>query len=177
MVRASYPLHEAIRQSEGVEQALLFALSRQESEFNAAAVSSAGAKGLMQLMPATARMVANRLGLPYSESRLLIDPAYNVQLGSAYVRQLLNMWGGHYVLTLASYNAGEGRVQKWLRDYGDPRNGQVDIIDWIELIPFQETRNYVQRILEGVQVYRYLLNPQTNQPLAIAFDLQGRRAP
>lgn len=177
MVRASFPIIEAFKNRTDVESALLLALSRQESEFNIAAVSRVGARGLMQLMPATARQTAGRMGLPYDEARLLIDPDYNAQLGSFYLRQLLNMWDGHYVLALASYNAGEGRVQRWIRDFGDPRSGQVDVVDWIELIPFTETRNYVQRILEGVQIYRHILNPQATQTLALAQDLRGRRTP
>lgn len=174
LVALNYPVLDVLQNTNGVEKALVLALSRQESEFNPAAMSRVGARGLMQLMPDTARKVSQQLGLPYSIDRLILDPSYNVQLGTSYLRDLLQSWSGHYVLALASYNAGPGRVQRWIQQNGDPRSGQVDVVDWVELIPFSETRNYVQRILEGVQVYRQLLNPQATQQLAIAQDLTGR---
>jgi soluble lytic murein transglycosylase len=144
-----------------VEPALLLALSRQESEFNPKAVSRAGARGLMQLMPATAKLMARQLKMRYAKSRLLDDPVYNATLGSAFLADLIKRYNGSYVLALAAYNAGPSRVKRWLRDYGDPRIGEIDIIDWIELIPFNETRNYVQRVLEALQVYRLRLNGAT----------------
>jgi soluble lytic murein transglycosylase len=141
-----------------VERALALAITRQESSFNAAAVSSSGALGLMQLLPGTARDVASRLGVPFIQDKLTRDPTYNVQLGSQYLTEMLGRFGGSYELALAAYNAGPNRVARWLETMGDPRNGKIDMVDWIEMIPFRETRNYVQRIMEGVVVYRDRLN-------------------
>ena len=141
-----------------VERALALAVTRQESSFNAAAVSSSGALGLMQLLPGTARDVAGQLGVPFIQDKLTRDPAYNVQLGSQYLTEMLGRFGGSYELALAAYNAGPNRVARWLETMGDPRNGKIDMVDWIEMIPFRETRNYVQRIMEGVVVYRDRLN-------------------
>lgn len=136
------------------EPALVLAVMRQESEFYPGARSSAGALGLMQLMPATARHVAQRMGLPFSRDRLTEDPDYNVRLGQAYLNELLERFGGSYILALAAYNAGPSRVQSWINLFGDPRNPAVDPIQWIERVPFSETRNYIQRILESLVVYR-----------------------
>jgi soluble lytic murein transglycosylase len=155
-----YPV-VGLGQGARAEQALLLAISRQESEFNPKAVSGSGARGLMQLMPATARLMAKRLKMRYAKSRLVDDPVYNATLGSAYLGDLIQRYRGSYVLAIAAYNAGPSRVKRWLRDNGDPRLGQVDVIDWIELIPFSETRNYVQRVLEALQVYRLRLNGAT----------------
>lgn len=136
------------------EPALVHAVIRQESEFDLDAVSRAGARGLMQLMPGTARDTARKTGLPYTSSRLTSDGDYNVRLGSAYLAGLLDRYEGFYVLAVAAYNAGPGNVNRWIEAHGDPRSPTVDVIDWIERIPFSETRNYVQRVLEGLQVYR-----------------------
>jgi len=141
-----------------IERALALAVTRQESSFNAAAVSTSGALGLMQLLPGTARDVAGRLNLPFIQDKLTRDPAYNVQLGSQYLTEMLQRFGGSYELALAAYNAGPNRVARWLETIGDPRAGKIDMVDWIEMIPFRETRNYVQRIMEGVVVYRDRLN-------------------
>jgi soluble lytic murein transglycosylase len=141
-----------------IERALALAVTRQESAFNAAAVSSSGALGLMQLMPGTARDVAGRAGVPFVQDKLTRDPAYNVQLGSKYLAEMLQKFGGSYELALAGYNAGPNRVARWLESIGDPRAGKIDMVDWIEMIPYGETRNYVQRIMEGVGVYRDRLN-------------------
>jgi soluble lytic murein transglycosylase len=138
----------------GPEVALLHALSRQESEFHIEAVSHAGARGLMQLMPGTAKEVAKKLGLGYQLGWLTSDPVYNMTLGSAYLDELLRKYNGNYAMALAGYNAGPGRVQRWMADNGDPRLTEVDVIDWVEAIPIQETRNYVQRVIENLQVYR-----------------------
>ena len=108
----------------------------------------------MQLMPATARRVARRLRLPYSKHKLLNDPEFNLTIGTAFLNGLLNGYRGSYVLALAAYNAGPARVKRWIRNNGDPRDSEVDVIDWIELISFEETRDYVQRVLENVQMYR-----------------------
>ncbi|MFO1157692.1 MAG: lytic transglycosylase domain-containing protein [Reyranellaceae bacterium] len=137
-----------------IERALALALTKQESAFNAGAVSSSGALGLMQLLPDTARDVAGRLKIPFIQEKLLRDPAYNVQIGSQYLTEMLKRFGGSYELAAAAYNAGPNRVARWLETMGDPRNGKIDMVDWIETIPFRETRNYVQHIMEGVAVYR-----------------------
>ena len=148
-----YPV-TAVPSGGTVEHALLFAITRQESAFDREALSRAGARGLMQLMPATASDIANKLQLPFSAERLAEDGTYNVLLGRAYLETLIDDFGGSYALAIAGYNAGPGRVRQWLRDYGDPRGGKVDMVDWIENIPISETRNYVQRVLENLQIYR-----------------------
>ena len=137
-----------------VEPALIFGLSRQESEFDPRAVSHAGARGLMQLMPRTAREVARDINVPYRRSRLTDDPSYNAMLGAAHLGDLLGNFAGSYIMTIAAYNAGAHRVSQWVETYGDPRDPGIDPIDWIENIPFTETRNYVQRVMENIQVYR-----------------------
>ncbi len=138
-----------------VEPALALAIIRQESEFHLAAVSSAGARGLMQLMPATARQQAQRLKLKYDLAKLTADESYNLRLGTDFLNQLVVRYGGLYPLAAAAYNAGPGNLNKWLARYGDPRDGKVELIDWIESIPFEETRNYVQRVLENLAIYRH----------------------
>jgi soluble lytic murein transglycosylase len=136
------------------DPALVHGLIRQETEFDAYAVSSAGARGLMQMMPASAKVAAKQAGLPYRPEALLSDVPYNMQLGMTEYRGHLDRYGGSLVLAAASYNAGPGNARKWIAANGDPRTPGVDPIDWIELIPFGETRNYVQRVLENTQVYR-----------------------
>ena len=146
------------RRDAALEPALVLALVRQESRFDKAAHSRAGALGLMQLMPGTARAVARRMRLDYARRRLTSDPAYSMALGSRYLGSLLEKYGGSYLLAVAAYNGGPGNVGRWLAANGDPRRDPgVDIVDWIETIPFSETRNYVQRVLEGTQVYRWRL--------------------
>ena len=154
LASANYPL---VTPTGAAEPALVLAVARQESEFNAAAISPAGARGLMQLMPATARIVAQSLHLGYDRQRLTEDPQYNVRLGSAHLGELIDNFDGSYLLAVTAYNAGAARVGDWLRTYGDPRSGTVDAIDWVETIPFPETRNYVQRVFENLQVYRSVL--------------------
>jgi soluble lytic murein transglycosylase len=148
-----YPVTE-IPSGGTAEHSLLFAITRQESAFERDAVSRAGARGLMQLMPATASFIANKMQLPFSADRLTADGIYNVLLGRAYLETLIEDFGGSYPLAIAAYNAGPRRVRQWLRDYGDPRGGNIDMVDWIEMIPINETRNYVQRVLENLQIYR-----------------------
>ena len=159
--RAAFPTHSS-SVPRGRIWSLVHGITRQESSFDRGAVSHAGARGMMQLMPATAREQAGKMGYGYDYGRLTADPAYNVMLGSAYFQRLLNMWDGNYPLAVASYNAGAGNVRKWVRAYGDPR-GQVDIVSWIEKIPFMETRGYVQRVLENSVVYDRL-NPSLPAP-------------
>lgn len=137
---------------------MIHAIARQESQFDRQAVSRAGARGLLQLMPGTARETAGKLGMSYDFGRLTGDPSYNITLGSNYFGRLLDYYAGNHVLAVAAYNAGPGNVNRWLRDNGDPRLGTIDIIDWIEAIPLSETRGYVQRVLENAVVYD-LLNP------------------
>jgi soluble lytic murein transglycosylase len=141
-----------------VELPLVLAVVRQESAFKPDAVSRAGARGLMQLMPKTAQEVARATNTPYAQNRLIADPAYNLKLGQAYLRDLLSEFEGSYILALAAYNAGPKRARDWLKDMGDPRTSAEDAIDWVEMIPFEETRNYVQRVLENLQVYRQRLS-------------------
>ncbi|WP_420847926.1 lytic transglycosylase domain-containing protein [Nitratireductor luteus] len=145
----------------GAGKALAYAIARQESEFNAGAVSSAGARGLLQLMPSTARAVASKNGLPFSASKLTSDAGYNATLGAAYLSEQLGRFDGSYVLTFAGYNAGPSRASEWAERYGDPRGKPVDaVVDWIERIPYTETRNYVQRVMENYQVYKMRLTGQ-----------------
>ena len=136
------------------ERALVLGVIRQESNFDTTAESSAGAVGLMQLMPATARNVGNQIGLRYSKDNLSKDPAYNIRLGTTYLRSLINDFDGSYLMAVAGYNAGPGRAERWARQFGDPRNPNTDVVDWVEQIPFNETRGYVQRVFENLMVYR-----------------------
>lgn len=152
---ASLPLADADRR---LEQAIIFAITRQESQFDPIARSPAGALGLMQLMPATAKQIAKKVGIKILDADLTRKQALNIRLGSRFLADLISGFDGSYVLAIAAYNAGPGNVRKWLKTNGDLiGNGTADPIDWIESIPFEETRNYVQRVLEGVQVYRWRL--------------------
>lgn len=173
LIERAFPLLDGVDGGDFAEKALVFSLVRQESNFRVDAVSSAGALGLMQLMPTTARAVAQTLGMQYSADKLVVDPGYNTRLGRHYLNSLIESYDGSYVMALAAYNAGPSRVQRWVREWGDPRRADVDVIDWIELIPFAETRNYVQRVIEGLQVYRQLLNPNATVRLGIESDLRG----
>lgn len=141
-----------------IQPSLLLATVRQESSFETDATSPAGARGLMQLMPATAKRVAHGLGLNYHPQRLHEDTEFNLRIGSEYLANYLARYNGSRALALASYNAGPGRTSRWLSDFGDPRNNDIDVIDWIEAIPLAETRNYIQRILEAEVVYSWLLS-------------------
>jgi soluble lytic murein transglycosylase len=151
-VRAGFP-EVTIPAAYSRQWTLGHAIMRQESSFDRAAVSHAGARGMMQLMPGTAREVSGKIGLGYDMGRLTSDPSYNIMLGSSYFASLVDSWGGSVPLAVASYNAGAGNVRKWVRDNGDPRLPGSDIVRWIEEIPYQETRNYVQRVLENAVVY------------------------
>jgi soluble lytic murein transglycosylase len=137
-----------------VERSIVYAIARQESAFNPSVVSPAQAYGLMQVTPDAARYVCKRHGATYDLSRLKNDSSYNATLGAAELGGLLEDYRGSYIMTFAAYNAGRGSVRKWIDRYGDPRDPKVDAVDWVELIPFSETRNYVQRIMENLQVYR-----------------------
>lgn len=144
----------------GVEAPLVLAVIRQESEFYVRATSHAGARGLMQVMPATAKAVAKANRMPYDRDRLTGDADYNLIIGQVYLSSVIKDFDGSYPMAIAAYNAGPQRVNRWLRTFGDPRKGEIDIIDWVELIPFSETRNYVQRVLENLSVYRTRLKPK-----------------
>ena len=137
-----------------VEQSIVYAIARQESAFNQAVVSPAQAYGLMQVTPDAGRYVCKRAGVGFDLSRMKTDPVYNAALGAAELGGLIEDYRGSYILTFAAYNAGRGSVKKWIERYGDPRDPKVDAVDWVEQIPFSETRNYVQRIMENLQVYR-----------------------
>lgn len=174
-VNAAYPLLElpaAVQARSRPEPALVLAIIRQESEFEPSAVSHANAHGLMQLLPTTARATANRNGITYDRNALTGDPNYNMTLGSAFLGQMIDEFNGSYVLAIASYNAGSFRAREWITDWGDPRSSSTDVVDWVELIPFNETRNYVQRVMENLQVYRYRL---AGEPTAIALEQDLRR--
>ena len=139
------------------EPAFILSIIRQESEFDMTANSHAGAQGLMQLMPYTAKLVSKQAKLPYSKSRLTSDPEYNINLGSHYIAGLILEYDGAYPFAIAAYNAGPKRVKYWKKTNKNPQKKQIDYVDWIELIKFKETRNYVQRVLENYNVYRYIL--------------------
>ena len=132
----------------------VYAVARQESEFIWHSASGAGAKGLMQMLPSTAVLVARRAGVEFDPARLIVDPAFNTELGAALLGQLIEDEGGSRELAFAAYNAGPGRVAQWIAAHGDPRDGSVDLVDWIERIPFDETRDYVERVSENLGVYR-----------------------
>ncbi len=168
------PAYEAATAVLPVEKAMVYAIARQESQFDPRARSGVGASGLMQMMPDTARRTAKRVGLAFDADRLTADPAYNAKLGQAHLGELMADWRGSYILAFASYNAGGGNVRKWIDAYGDPRKAGTDPIDWVERIPFTETRNYVQRVMENLQVYRTRLDGRT--ALVIEADLR-RGAP
>ncbi|MDJ1159664.1 lytic transglycosylase domain-containing protein [Chelatococcus sp. SYSU_G07232] len=155
---------------EPVEKPMVFAIARQESAFDPKVVSSAGARGLMQLMPATAKRTASRFGIGFDVNKLTSDPSYNARIGATHLGELVEEWKGSYILTFAAYNAGSANVRKWIAAYGDPRSGKVDPVDWVERIPFSETRNYVQRVMENLQVYRHRLGQRT--ALLIESDLR-----
>ncbi|MBS0271708.1 MAG: lytic transglycosylase domain-containing protein [Proteobacteria bacterium] len=155
-LKKAYPIFSIPQKGQEIpEKAFVFAIAYQESRFNPTAQSPAGAIGLLQLMPATAAKEAKQLGIKHSE-RKLVDPQHNLVLGSSHLSQLLNRFDKSYILAAAAYNAGETPVKRWLKDFGDPRSGAIDIVDWIELIPYAETRNYVMRVLENITNYRSL---------------------
>jgi soluble lytic murein transglycosylase len=153
-----------------VPASIVYSIARQESAFDAKAVSPAGAKGLMQMMTATARSTAARAAVAFNETRLVTDPAFNAQLGAAHLGDLIDEHRGSCILAFAAYNAGGGRVKEWVEAYGDPRRPDVDPVDWVERIPFTETRNYVQRVTENLQVYR----ARFGEPAASPFERFSR---
>ncbi len=157
------------------EKAMVYAIARQESAFNPSAVSGAGARGLMQMMPATAAATARQRSIPFALYQLTNAPQLNAQLGAAHLGELMQSHRGSFIMVFAAYNAGPGRVQEWVRAYGDPRDLNVDAIDWVERIPITETRNYVQRVMENMKVYRALFSQ--NHALLIGVDMQRGAKP
>ncbi len=156
---SGYPTPDAITNlPSSFDKAFVLAIARQESEFNNSAVSHARAYGLMQMINGTARATARKHRIPYSRSRLTTDIDYSANLGALHLHDLLKEFDGSYILAAAGYNAGAHRSRQWIKAYGDPRTGEIDPIDWLESIPFSETRNYIQRVMENMQVYRARLN-------------------
>ena len=149
-----YALHPMKDMVHTVPVELALAIARRESEFDPSVASGVGAQGLMQLMPATAKEVARDLGLDHDPVQVIADWRYNATLGSAYLAGLARRFDGNVVMVSAGYNAGPGRPIRWMQERGDPRRGEMDVIDWIEHIPFRETRNYVMRVAESLPVYR-----------------------
>ncbi len=175
LMHYDFPLVPRLIPTRGLKHPdLILAVSRQESAFKPSARSPAGALGVMQLMPATAREMAHQVHLPFWPQRLVSDPAYNIRLGSHYLEHLLDKYHGSYVLALAAYDAGDHNVGKWIAAWGNPRRPGVNVLDWIELIPFAETRNYVERVMESLEVYRALRHPEAPVLEALAADIQGQ---
>ncbi|MHA6289618.1 lytic transglycosylase domain-containing protein [Maricaulis sp. CAU 1757] len=174
LAESAYPTISLPQNTPGrrAESALVHSVIRQETEFGQHAVSGAGARGMMQMMPATARQTARQVGVPYRFNWLTDDLDYNLTLGSHHLAEVVDEFDGSYVLALAAYNAGAHRARQWIENYGDPRDPDVDPIDWVESIPYSETRNYVQRVLENLQVYRSRLND--NAPVEIELEQDMR---
>ena len=165
----AYPMHSA-PDGGAAEPALILAITRQESSFDPNVRSGAGARGMMQLMPSTAKILARKIGVSYSPAQL-DDADYNMRLGAAYLGQMVNQFSGSYIMAAAGYNAGPGRPTQWTQFCGDPRGGATDPLDYIECIPFSETRNYVMRVMENMQVYRAKLNGGS-APVTLTADLK-----
>ncbi len=165
-----FPVTDLATYSVDVDPEVAMSIARRESELNEAAVSPAGAQGLMQIMPGTARDVSRDLGIEYSKARLTSDWRYNARLGTAYLGSLLKLYDGSYLLAFAAYNAGPNRVAEWIEEYGDPRDSVIDKVNWVEHIPYRETRDYVMRVMESLHVYRARLSGRA-QPLRITQDM------
>lgn len=169
---AYYPVPDFVPDGLKVSRALALSISRRESEFDPAARSSADARGLMQVLPGTAKLMAAKLGKPFDASKLIADPAYNVTMGSAYLAEMVGEFGPSIALVASGYNAGPGRPRRWMGEFGDPRRADVDVVDWVETIPFAETRTYVMRVAEGVVIYRAKLKGAAG-PVRITDELKG----
>lgn len=167
-----YALHPVAAGEHPVPREMVLAIARRESEFDHRVISPAGARGLMQVMPGTAQEVARDLGLRYRKASLTSDWGYNARLGSAYLGQLARRFDGNAVMVAAGYNAGPSRPIRWMRARGDPRRGEIDVIDWIELVPFSETRNYIMRVAESLPVYRARLGKDPH-PVPFSKELTG----
>ena len=170
--RAYFPVPGFVPDDLAVSRALALAIARRESEFDPAARSSADARGLMQVLPATAKHMAEKLGKPFDAAKLFTDPAYNVAMGAAYLAQMAEEFGPSVALIASGYNAGPGRPRRWITEFGDPRSPDVDVVDWVETIPFTETRTYVMRVVEGVVIYRAKLKGAVG-PVRITQELKG----
>ena len=169
---AYYPIPEFVPDGLKVSRALALSIARRESEFDPAARSSADARGLMQVLPGTAKLMAGKLGKEYDAGKLISDPAYNVTMGSAYLAEMAAEFGPSIALIASGYNAGPGRPRRWMTEFGDPRRPDVDVVDWVETIPFAETRTYVMRVAEGVVIYRAKLKGAVG-PVRITQELKG----
>jgi len=169
---AYFPVTDLVPDGLSVSRALALSIARRESEFDPVVVSPAGARGLMQVMPDTARMMADKIGAPYERGRLTSDPGYNARLGTAYLKHLVEEFGPSLALISAGYNAGPGRPRAWVKAFGDPRRADVDVVDWIETIPFTETRTYIMRVAESVVIYRAKLKGEAG-PVRITEELKG----
>jgi soluble lytic murein transglycosylase len=170
--QAYFPVTDLVPDGLSVSRALALSIARRESEFDPVVVSPAGARGLMQVMPDTAKMMATKIGAPYERGRLTSDPAYNALLGTAYLKHLVEEFGPSVALISAGYNAGPGRPRAWIEAFGDPRRADVDVVDWIETIPFTETRTYIMRVAESVVIYRAKLKGEAG-PVRISEELKG----
>lgn len=170
---AYYPIPDVIPQKLAVSRALALAIARRESEFDPEATSAAGALGLMQLMPETAKLQAKELGLAYDRGKLTSDPGYNITLGSEYLKGLVDTFGPSVALIAVGYNAGPRRSSDWIKAFGDPRAGTEAAVDWVETIPFAETRTYVMRVAESVTIYRAKLKGEAG-PVNISGELTGQ---
>jgi soluble lytic murein transglycosylase len=170
--RVYYPVTDLVPDGLAVSRALALSIARRESEFDPGVISPAGARGLMQVMPETARMMATKLGKSFDRARLTSDPAYNAALGSEYLKQLLEEFGPSIALIASGYNAGPGRPRAWVEQLGDPRRDDVDVVDWVEMIPFSETRTYVMRVAESVVIYRAKLKGEVG-PIDLTGELKG----
>ncbi len=170
--RAYFPVPDMVPDGLKVSRALALAIARRESEFDPAARSKADARGLMQVLPSTAKIVAAELGLEYEAGKLLTDPAFNVQMGAGYLAKMVQEFGPSIALVASGYNAGPGRPRRWIGEFGDPRQAETDIVDWVETIPFTETRTYVMRVVEGVVIYRAKLRGSVG-PVRISDELRG----
>ncbi len=169
---AYFPVPEFIPDGLKVSRALALSIARRESEFDPAARSSADARGLMQVLPGTAKLMAGKLGKPFDAGKLISDPAYNVTMGAAYLAEMAEEFGPSIALIASGYNAGPGRPRRWIGEFGDPRRADVDVVDWVETIPFAETRTYVMRVAEGVVIYRAKLKGAVG-PVRITDELKG----
>ncbi len=170
--RAYFPVTDLIPDGLPVSRALALSIARRESEFDPTVISSAGARGLMQVMPETARMMAQKTGRAFEKGRLTSDPAYNAALGAAYLKVLVEEFGPSIALIASGYNAGPGRPRNWIEQFGDPRREDVDVVDWVEMIPFAETRTYVMRVAESVVIYRAKLKGAVG-PVDLTGELKG----
>ncbi len=169
---AYYPVPDFVPDGLSVSRALALAIARRESEFDPAARSSADARGLMQVLPGTAKLMAEKLGVEHQVGKLISDPAYNVAMGAAYLAEMVEEFGPSIALIASGYNAGPGRPRRWITEFGDPRRADVEVVDWVETIPFAETRTYVMRVAEGVVIYRAKLKGAVG-PVRISDELKG----